>query len=287
MAKNYTIARSDDGTIQITYTIAFSDIEVAKKKAAEELAKDVEVAGFRKGMAPIEKVLEKIPSQTLIEKALNSMLPKLFGNTIDEEKLKPIAYPKFELTKAVDNEDWEVVATTAEIPEFELGDYKAVIKGSTTKVWKPGDDKKDEKLTREQKESMIVSALLSSIKVTIPKILLDEEVNARLSKLLEQIDKLGLTLDSYLSSINKKIEDVRQEYQHQAQEALSLDFILVKISQLENVKVTPEEISEAIKISSNSDPKLAADLETPERKRLIESILIKRNTLNRLISFAS
>lgn len=285
MANNYTLARSEDGTVQITYSIAFSDIETAKQKAIVELAKNVEVPGFRKGMAPAEKAAEKIPDQAVVEKALNSMLPKLFGETIEVEKLKPVAYPRFELVSAKDNEPWQVVATTAELVDFDLGDYKALIKGSATKVWKPGDDKKEEKMTSEQKESAVISALVKNIKVKIPKILLDEEVNARLSKLLEQIDKLGLTIDSYLASIGKKIDDVRLEYEQQAQEILSLDFILVKISQLENITVTPEEVAEAIKISSNSDPSLQKDLENPERKRLIQSILLKRNTLNRLISY--
>jgi len=285
MAKNYTIAKSDDGTIQITYTIAFPEIQKARENAALDLGKDMEIAGFRKGMAPLARLLEKIPAQTLIEKALNGMLPKLFGDTIDEEKLKPIAYPKFELIKADENEPWQVVATTAELPNFELGDYKATVKGATVKIWKPGDDKKEESQTREQKEQEVIKALLSQVKIKIPKILLDEEVNSRLSKLLEQIDKLGLTLDSYLASIGKKTEDVRAEYEKQAESALSLDFILVKISALEGIKVTEEEIAEAIKVSSNSDAELAKRLETPEQKRLIESILLKRNTLNKLISF--
>jgi hypothetical protein len=37
--------------------------------------------------------------------------------------------------------------------------------------------------------------------------LIDEEVNSRLSKLLERIEKLGLTLESYLSSIGKTAQD--------------------------------------------------------------------------------
>ena len=285
MAKNYTVARTEDGTIQITYTIPFTEVQKAKENAAVELGKDMEIPGFRKGMAPLPKLLEKIPAQTLIEKALNGILPKLFGDTIDEEKLKPIAYPKFELLKADENEDWQIGATTAEMPEIDLGDYKAVIKGATTKIWKPGDDKKETVQSHEQKEQEVIKTLLSSVKVKVPKILLDEEVNSRLSKLLEQIDKLGLTLDSYLASIGKKIEEIRSEYEKQAVSALSLDFILVKISALEGIKVTDEEISEAINVSSNSDPELAKRLENPEQKRLIESILIKRNTLNKLISF--
>jgi FKBP-type peptidyl-prolyl cis-trans isomerase (trigger factor) len=284
MNKNYTLAKSDDGTIQITYTIPYSEIEDAKKKAAEDLGKEIEIAGFRKGMAPIEKVIEKIPHQTLIENALQIILPKYFAKTIEQEDLKPIVYPKFNIIKADDQEDWQITATTAEMPEFPLGDYKSAIKGSTAKIWKPGDSNQDSPKTYEQKEQAVISALLSTSNVKIPRMLIEEEVDARLSRLLEQVDRLGLTLQSYLSSIGKKIEDIRSEYEKQAEQAITLDFILAKISHQEGISVTNEEVDEAIKISINSDPSLQKEFDSPQKRRLVESILIKRKTLNQLVS---
>lgn len=282
--KNAVIAKSDDGTIQITYTIPFVKIDKSKKEVALELAKNIEIPGFRKGKAPLNKILEHLPENTLLEKTLSTILPQLFADTIKEQKIKPAVYPKFELISAKDNEDWQIRATTAEIPEIKLGSYKDKVKGALRSkgLWKPGDDKKKE-FTREQKEQLVINALLTNIKLDIPKVIIESEVNSRLSKLLEQIERLGLNLDSYLASVNKTSDQLRVEYERQAQEAVALDLILAKISQVENIKVSEAEINAAIGAGS-ADPKLAKELDTPERKRLVKSVLLKRNALNNLSS---
>jgi len=46
--------------------------------------------------------------------------------------------------------------------------------------------------------------LLRNIKIEIPKLLIEEEVNTRLSQLLERIEKLGLDLEKYLQTIGKQ-----------------------------------------------------------------------------------
>ena len=121
---NSIIARSDDGTVQITFTIPFSEIEEARNKAAKELGRDLAVPGFRKGMAPLSKVIESIPDNTLLEKCLSFILPDLVSKVIKENDLKPVIYPKFELVKAIDGEDWQIRAITCELNPVELSDYR-------------------------------------------------------------------------------------------------------------------------------------------------------------------
>src|SRR5690554_6523095 len=83
----WNVATSDDGTIQITYTIPFSEIEKNRNKAAKELGKNIDFPGFRKGTAPLKKLIEHIPENTLLESTLASILPDALGKTIQEEKL--------------------------------------------------------------------------------------------------------------------------------------------------------------------------------------------------------
>ena len=92
-----TIAKTDDGTIQITYIIPSVIILEEKKKALQEAANDLEIPGFRKGKAPIAKVEEHVPKETLIEHILGHILPGVFGETIKANNLKPAIYPRFEI----------------------------------------------------------------------------------------------------------------------------------------------------------------------------------------------
>jgi len=280
------IARSDDGNIQITFTIPWKDIEKTQEEVAKEIGKEIEVPGFRKGMAPVTKVIEHISRQTLLEKTLSKLLPKLVSEAINKHKITPAVYPRFELIKAVEGEDWQIRAVTCELLPINLGDYKKEIIGLTRakSLWIPGKGTKEEKKpTREEKEQEILKLLLEKIDVKIPKMLIEEETNSRLSKLLERLEKLGLTLESYLSSIGKTPETLRKEYEKQAKEALSLDLILTEIAKEEKISVDPKEIDSAID-AAKADPKLAEELNTPERRQFIEVILKRRKALDMLIS---
>jgi FKBP-type peptidyl-prolyl cis-trans isomerase (trigger factor) len=285
------IARSEDGTIQLTFTIAFKKIDKTRKQVADELGKDITVPGFRRGKAPLNKLLDHIPENTLLEKTLAKILPKLVTKVIKTHKIKPAIYPKFELVKAREEEDWQIRATTAEIGKFSLGDYKRSVAGAlrASKIWTPDTAKNlnakesAKKLTRPEKEQRVIKTLLETINVKVPKMLIDEEVNSRLSKLLERLEKLGLNLESYLASIGKTAEKLREEYEKQASEAIKLDLILTKIADKESIKVEKKQIEEAIRASA-VDKNLAKELDTPEKRKLIEVVLRKRAALNKLAS---
>ena len=286
-----TIAKSDDGSIQITFNIPFSIIDENKKKAANELGKNLEVPGFRKGKAPLVKVIEQIPENTLLEKTLSGILPDLVSKAIDEHKIKPAVYPRFELISAKEGENWQIRALTCELPGIKLGDYKTKIAGTSRAkaIWTPSSadpaedktDKEDQAKTRAEKEQAIISALLESIDINIPKLLIDEEVNSRLSRLLERLEKMGLTLESYLASISKTAEVLRSEYEKQAHDAIALDLILNKIAEKENIKVGEKEIVAAVAAGS-ADANMTEELHTPERRRFIEVILKRRKALDSL-----
>ncbi len=262
------LAKEADGTIQITFTIPHDLVKKTKDEVTTELAKDVEIPGFRRGKAPVEKAKEKISENALLEKTLNQILPRALADAIAKHKIKPVIYPKFELIKAKDGEDWEVRATTCELPEIELGDYKKIIRGELA------SRSIKRQLSKEEKDQEVIKALLGLAKVNIPKVLIEEEVNARLSNLLERIEKLGLSLETYLSSIGKSGESLRAEYEKQAKDTIVLELTLNKISQSENIKVEEAKIDEAIKVSSLND--------TPEQRRVVRGALARRAVIDSL-----
>jgi len=282
------VAKSGDGTVQITFTIPFALINKSREATALELGKTLEIPGFRKGKAPLDKLLSAIPPQTLIEKTLASMLPEALGKTIQENKIKPVMYPKLELISAEEDKDWQVRAVTAELSEIKLGDYKKQVSDAlkAKAIWTPGSGDPKEgttEKTKEEKEQIVINTLIEKIDLSLPKVLVEEEVNKRLSQLLERIEKLGLSLDGYLLSIGKTSEQVRGEYEDNAKEALKIDLILGTIAQNEKVEIDPKIVDEAIKASS-ADPSLAKSLDTPEQRAAIEAVLKKKEVLSKLIA---
>jgi len=291
MAKNFkqidaVLAKQEDGTIQITFTVPVGIIKSAEDTALAQLAKETLVPGFRKGNAPIDKVREKIPTATLIEKALGKILPKAFGDATTKFKIKPLIYPKFELLSAKDGEDWQIRAVTCEMPEVRLGDYQKAITDAlkATSIWTPGKGtEKPKEKSKEEKEQEVIRTLIATSEVNIPKPLLDEEVDARLSGLLERTERLGLSLEKYLASIGKTPEGLRTQYEQQARESIKFDLILAKIADEKNISASETEIDTAIKQSASDDITFER-LNTPEQRRVVASILKKRAALDSLTS---
>lgn len=281
------IARTDDGTIQITFTIPYSEIKKNEEIALDELGKNLEVPGFRKGMAPKDKVKTNISASLLTQKTLERILPKLLSDTIQEHHLKPAIMPKFELLSNQINEDWQVRLVTCEIPEIDLGNYKELIKGAlrSQAIWTPekSHSKQENKEHSPKDKTGAVIRTLLDIEVKIPKILIEEEVNLKLSKLLESLEKLGLTLDSYLASNGKTPDSLRKEYEKNAEESLKLDLILTKIAETEKIIVEDQKVEEALKAARDSSTE-TSDANSEAQKRTIASILRKRAALDSLLA---
>ena len=276
MTKKSTLAKLDNGTIQVTFTLSWKDISIVQNQVLEEEGQKVTIPGFRKGKAPLSKVKEKVSSQVVIEHTLNHFYSFIISEIINTHKVKPAIYPRLEILKAIDEEDWEIRATTCELPQFELGDYRKLVL----------DNVKQEKVQtpKPQKEQAILKTLVENIKITIPALLVDEEVNQRLSELLARIEKLGLQLESYLTQIGKNPQTLREEYIAQAKSAISIELILGKIADKEGIKAEESEVDSAIKAASAGQVEVEKKLNIPEQRNIIKNVLQRRTVLDSLVA---
>ncbi len=284
--ESISLAREDDGTIQLTFTIPWLEVNSKMTTVAAELAQNIEVPGFRKGKAPLEQAINKIPREHLIEHTLQEILPKYFSEAVEIYKIKPAMYPKFELISAENEKDWQIRAITAEIPDIKLVDYKNEITGAIAakNIWTPkkGEKKDSQKtLSQEEKEQIALSTLLEKSEITIPHILVEQEVDAKLASLLERLETLGLSLDNYLASIGKNPQGLREEYTAQAKETLKLELILNYVAQKEKVEISDKEVNAFIE-AAEADPNFGKNLDKSQQKNVVRSVLRKRKVLSTL-----
>ena len=125
-----------------------------------------------------------------------------------------------------------------------------------------------------------MKAALTDAKVQIPAILVEQEADRLLSQLLNDIKRLGLSLDQYLASTNRKPEDLRAEYAKRAEDDIKLEFVLQKIAELEKITVDDTEIEEAIQKAK--DPAEKQNLSA--NKYLLAGILRQQKTLDLLMN---
>lgn len=272
------IEKQPDGTIKISITLAQDKIAAASNAVIEDLAKQVNVAGFRKGKAPKDMAAAQLNPENVREEVLKRLLPQAYIEAVQEHKLNPIMNPKMHIEKIEDGEDWVFYAMTCEMPEITLGNYKDAVKklNAKSKIIIPGKEEENKKPNMDE----IMNAVLEDAEVQIPAVLVEQEADRLLSQLLNDIKRLGLSLDQYLASTNRKPEDLRAEYAKRAEQDIKLEFVLQKIAELEKITVEDTEIEEAIEKAK--DPAEKQNLTA--NKYLLAGILRQQKTLDLLMN---
>ncbi len=260
----------DNGNVEIVFTIPANVILLNKEYTLKEFAKDAVIAGFRKGKAPIAKVESTVSEEKLTEHILSHILPKAFSDSVSEYKYNPAIYPKFEAVKITPSKnldeagEWQIKAITCELPRVILPkDYKKKLKKDPPKG--------------EAGPNVLVRSLLEAVKIEVPRLLIEEEVNGRLSQVLERIEKLGLTLEGYLKSVGKTPEILRVEYDIQSRDAIALELILNEVANEEKIEVTDAEIDEMIKATGEDVRKVAKD-----QRDMLKRVILRRKALEKI-----
>ena len=279
------VNKLQDGTIELTINIPWRRVQQAYNKNIETVAKEANIKGFRKGKAPKKVVEKNIDKQAVYQEILKNLITDLYVETVKEHQLKPIVNPQINVNSMEEGKDWQIKAVTCEFPKIELGDYKQAVKKelAVDKIWVPGKDKENKEKTTDnenQKLDKVFKALLENVKFSIPAILLQEEVNRMLSRLIEQTSKLGLTVEQYLTSIGKNPDQIKEEYQQQAEQTLKLELILSAIADDQKIEIADQEVQKMIDAIPEENTKKAFEKE--EQKIYIRQLLRKRQAIDNL-----
>jgi trigger factor len=285
------LKRHEDGTLEITLTIPWDVISKEFDSTVTKLIEQVEVKGFRKGKAPRDIAEKQLDKSKVYEEVVRHLIPEGYELAIKQHGVHPIMQPDIHLKKAKENEPWEVAMYTCEKPVMSIANYKTSVqkaKGELKKddLWIPGkntDDTKEKETQEERKQKQlnaILDGLLKDIEFKIPGILLNEDVNRRLSSFLDQLTKLGLTIDSYCKSKNITPDQLRKQYEEEARNTYKLEFILEEIAENEKITVENSEIDAVV--AKTTDPKERKSLE--QNKYYIASLLRRQKTLDKVLS---
>lgn len=241
-------------TIQYLVTIPTQEIQKTYDETLTAAVQEVEVPGFRKGKAPFDMAKKEIKKEAVYERTMQKMIPEIYQELVKTERLAPIISPKVELLKAQENKDWEIRVTIAEKPTIELGDYKGYIKQALLErkkedIWVPGKSPEDAKKTDEKEEKdqskkmqTIFDALLKQTKIEISDLLIESELEKRLTQLVDDVRKIGLTVEAYLKSKQETVETIKAKYAKEIESMYKLDFILSEIAEKDHIIVEDKDL---------------------------------------------
>ncbi|MCL4364154.1 hypothetical protein M1328_02855 [Patescibacteria group bacterium] len=277
-------------TIEIELTIPNDDIKKEKKEAFLKLQRELTVEGFRKGKVPLPIAEKHLSPEAIYQEMIRLMLPRIYDEILKKEVFKPIMNPKVELVKAKEDEDWQVKIVIAEKPAVELNDYKKVVKEVKEKnkksaIWTPEKGSTPSPKTENKEDNskllnLILEAVLKEAKAEVADLIIDEELSHRLARLVDDVEKIGLTTDSYLKSKNLTMDQLKASYKKEIEDTYKLEFILNEIADKENIKVEKQDIDRLLaNIKDEKERQVAV-----ENSYYYASILRKQKTIDFLLA---
>lgn len=110
--------------VEITVEADQDMITRVKDAIVAEMAKSVQVTGFRKGHAPAAMVEKAVDQQQLQSRFLDGAINEMYGASVVEKQLRPVGQPSVNVTKYVPFTVLEVKVEVEVVGEIKLADYK-------------------------------------------------------------------------------------------------------------------------------------------------------------------
>lgn len=216
------------------------------------------------------------------------------GMKPNEEKTFTLTFPKDYGVSALQGKKVTFTVTLTKVQEVvepkvddafaaKLGPFKTV---------KELEDSIKKELTIEKQgqsdrefEAKVVEEIAEKSKMKLPQALIDEQVEALIRELKQNVAYRGQTFSEYLEQEEKKEEDLRKELEPRAEKRVKTGLVLAEISNEEKINLSSEELQLRIQMLKGQykDEAAQAELAKPETERQIASQMMTEKTIKKII----
>lgn len=256
---------------KIEYTVSDKDVEHELGHMAEHNARlvTVEDRPVEKGDITIIDFAGSIDGVAFeggtatnqeLEIGSNKFIPgfedQIIGMKVNEEKDINVTFPEDYFSKDLAGKEATFKVTLHEIKKKELpkidddfakdvsefdtlADLKADIKSKM--------EKENEERAKYESEEAAIEAVCKDVEVDIPSGMIETEIDNMVKDIENKLSYQGLTLDQYLKLTNKTMENLRKEFDEQANKAVKSRLVLEAIIKAEDIKPDDKEVEEKVK----------------------------------------
>ena len=218
--------------VKLTVTVEPEELNPYLDAARKEIAKQVNVPGFRKGHVPGKIIDQRIGFAAVAGEAVNDAVPELYSKALDEKKIRPMAQPEFDVQdvpqSANDETKLKFTATVERRPDIELPE----IDGLEIAISKPEvkDEDVDKRLeTLRQRFGTLVGVDRPAVKGDFANIDLTAEIDGETVDSQEgvsyelgsntMLDGLDEALDGLSAGEETAFEGTLEAGEHEGQKA--------------------------------------------------------------------
>ncbi|EKD91415.1 MAG: hypothetical protein ACD_30C00010G0001, partial [uncultured bacterium] len=125
MAVTKNIIKQPKAQVQVQVTMPWADVEPKWNETLQKMSAEVELAGFRKGTAPLNMVEQQL-STRLSDEVVKVIMPQALIEALQGTNIVPIDYPKYQSIQFQKGTDLVFTALLTERPAVTVGEYKTI-----------------------------------------------------------------------------------------------------------------------------------------------------------------
>lgn len=250
------LERQKDKTFILNIVFTKEEINKEYNSTLHSVQSNFEIKGFRKGKAPLDLVTKQVSKSKVIEDVASHLISKAYDQKVKENNLNPIIQPQIKVINPpiLLEKDWEIEITGCELPEIVIDPkYQAETKkiNSTPPKEKPQTD--DGHNHQHNKLDEILNTLTKHCQVNLPAILINSDIENRMSQLVDQTAQAGITVTQYLKTKNQTLEQYKAVLVAQITNEWIVNLAIDKIAKDQKIEVTEKEVEGLLK----QNPKMA------------------------------
>ncbi len=99
---------------------------------------------------------------------------------------------------------------------------------------------------KEKQRIKIIEAILDKTDIDLPRILIDSELDRMLHQVKTDIENSGFKFEDYMKHLNKTEEEMKKEWEKEAEKRAKLELLLKSIADAENIKIDEKDIEQEV-----------------------------------------
>lgn len=140
-------------------------------------------------------------------------------------------------------------------------------------------EKKNENTAKHRGE--LTDTIVDATEITLPKILIESEINQMFAQMQEDLDRANLKMDDYLKHIEKTKEDMAKEWEPAAVKRAKLQLVLNEIAKAEKLEPSMEQLNEQVSVLMER----FKDADIHRVRVYVASVLVNEEVMKKLESF--
>ncbi|WP_349828933.1 trigger factor [Brevibacterium litoralis] len=126
-----SVEKIDPTRVKLSVEAPYAELKPSIDAAYKDIAKQVNIPGFRKGKAPARIIDQRIGRPAVLQEAVNNSLDGFYRDAIEEQKLQPLGQPEVEVTgvpglDGAEEGDFTFVVEVDVRPEITLPAYDSI-----------------------------------------------------------------------------------------------------------------------------------------------------------------